>query len=217
MPIRLNNADRESTLNQQSPENPIGAFGLTSQYNLYEPQRTNHYEFRVDQDKLRTKLKGLIPYNTYAEDNAGEILTIATIQAPNFNYTINQIDVSRGNTTIHFAGKPQFQGGSFVFNDFIGAGVKDILLAWQKLAFNIDTEKVGLADDYKMQAYITEYTPDHQKVREWKLYGVWVNNVTADAPNTEGDDKVKVTASVVYDFFKVAYDVTDNGNVTPNA
>ena len=31
MPIRLNNIDRESTFNEQSSENPIGAFGLTSQ------------------------------------------------------------------------------------------------------------------------------------------------------------------------------------------
>lgn len=211
MPIRLNNIDRESTFNEQSPENPIGAFGLTSQYNLYEPQRTNHFEFRADEDHLREKLKGLIPYNTFAEANAGKILTIATINAPAFAYQIGTVDVSRGNTTIHFAGKPQFQGGQFTFNDFIGAGVKDILFAWQKLAFNIDTEKVGLADDYKMNCYVTEYTPDHQKVREWKIYGVWVSQVQADGFAVESSDKVKVTATVVYDYFKMAYDVDNNG------
>lgn len=211
MSIRLNNIDQPSTIGQRANEN-IGAFGLASNYNLYEPQRINHFEFRVDADKLQQKLAGMISYNTYARENAGRTLTIATIQAPDFSYDINTIDVSRGNTTIHYAGKPTYSGGDFVFVDWIGAGVKDILLAWQSLAFNVNTEKVGLAEDYKMQAYVTEYTPDHQKVREWKLYGVWVKSVKADAKNAEGDDKSKVTATVVYDYFKVSYDVDNDEN-----
>ena len=49
MPIRLNNIDQPSTLNEKANEGyPIGAFGLATDYNLYEPQRTNHFEFRVD-------------------------------------------------------------------------------------------------------------------------------------------------------------------------
>jgi hypothetical protein len=98
-----------------------------------------------------------------------------------------------------FAGTPEFDSGSIELNDYIGAGTKDVLMAWQRKSYDVKTEKVGLASDYKMTAYLLEYTPDYQLVRTWKLYGCWISGLSEGGYNHESNDKHAITATIQYD------------------
>ena len=100
---------------------------------------------------------------------------------------------------MHFAGKAEFGDGKLTLNDYIGAGTKDILLAWQKQAYDVKTEKTGLASDYKIDAYLLEYTPEYQLVRTWVIKGCWISGISdADYDHDTADNKT-LDATIVYD------------------
>ena len=94
-----------------------------------------------------------------------------------------------------------FGNGSIPINDYIGVNTKEILLAWQNLSGNVYTEKVGLAEDYKKECYLIEYTPDFQVVRRWILHGCWISGISEDPYSSDnGDSKRTITATIEYDY-----------------
>ena len=196
--IRLNGVDRETTINQVT-DTPMGTYVLADNPNLYQPQETNHFEFVVEglDNILRA---GALGTETNARlANAKEVLRISVSQAFIPHFEQNAIEVKRGNSTVKFAGTPTFNAGEVVLNDYIGADTKAVLMAWQNLSYNVRTDKVGLASDYKKQAWLVEYTPDYQVVRKWILYGCWVSNISESAYNQENNDKNQITATIQYD------------------
>lgn len=185
-----------------------GTYYLTNDPTHYEIQRTNTFEFQVP--GLTTKLTQLgvsIPQNTYALDNADDILKISVAKSFVPHFTQSVIQVKRGNNTMKFAGAPEFTNGQLILNDYIGAGTKDVLMAWQNQSYDVRTEKVGLASDYKMDAYLIEYTPDFQVVRSWKLLGCWISSLTEDDYNYDSAEKHTITATIEYD--KAWIDIDD--------
>jgi hypothetical protein len=80
-------------------------------------------------------------------------------------------------------------------------------MAWQRKVYNSKTEKVGLASDYKLLGYLTEYTPDYQVVRTWKLIGCWISSLSEDGYSHDNSDKNSITCTIEYDWAEV--DVTD--------
>jgi len=198
MPIRINGTDRPSTINQSS-STPIGTYHLAANTNLYEIQRTNNFEFIVtDIDGIsRAGMLGGETNGTIG--NAQEILRLSVSSASVPHFQQAAIEVKRGNSSMKFAGVPQFSSGEIKFNDYIGASAKETLLAWQNLSYNVVTEKVGLASDYKKDCYLIEYTPDYQKVRQWKLHGCWVSELQEDAFDHDTNDKKKITLKIEYD------------------
>lgn len=194
MSIRINGIDKPSTINNPSIT-PHGTYHMADNPNLFEPQRGNNFEFVVtDLDNLTR------PGTDSRIEQAQEILRLSMIGTfvPHFEQGV--IEIRRGNNNLRYAGVPNFNsGGTIKVNDFIGAGTKSILEAWQALSYNVYTEKVGLAGDYKKDCYLIEYTPDYQIVRQWKLRGCWISNITEDEYNAEGNDKHNVTATIQYD------------------
>lgn len=194
--IYLENKFKTSTIHDKS-ENTIGTYYLADRPNYYEPQRSNNFQFYV---KFPEKyFEGLIPQNTYAETNAQEVLRIAVSEASVPHFTNEVITVKRGNNAMKFAGTPSFGEGSIKLEDYIGAGPKDVLLAWQRKVYDVETEKVGLASDYKQNAWLTEYTPDGQVVRTWKLSGCWISGLSEDSYSHESNEKRAITATIQYD------------------
>jgi hypothetical protein len=98
-----------------------------------------------------------------------------------------------------FAGTPTYKDGDIKITDFIGAGSKDLAMAWQRKVYNPDNERVGLASDYKCNATLMELTPDYQVVRTWTLYGAWISGLSEDDYSYEGSDKRELTCSIQYD------------------
>lgn len=189
-------------------EQKIGTYHLADNPQMFEIQRNNTFEFVVtDIDGIRRA--GSLPTdNGAAFGNAQEVLRLSVTKAfvPHFEQEV--VSIKRGNNTLKYAGVPTFQGGECEFHDFIGAETKDILMAWQSLSYDVETETVGSLrnTNYKKKCYLIEYGPDFEKVRTWILYGVWISKLQDTPYSSEDGNKHLVTASFQYDYAKV--DVT---------
>lgn len=187
-----------STVSVKS-EDFIGTYHMAANPNLYEIQRNNNYEFFVPSSNL-TNL--LLPGGdgTLIDSNiAREAIRLSNVSCPIPHYSQSSIEIRRGNTSFKFAGVPSYSAGTVTFNDYIGIDTKQVLLAWQALSFNPETEKVGLASDYKKDAYLIEYTPDYQRVRSWILRGCWISNISETDRSNDSNDKCIITCTIEYD------------------
>lgn len=184
-------------------ESQIGTYHLGENPRLYEPQRTNNFEFVVTNidDILRPGPAGDETDGVFR--NAQEILRISVSSASVPHFSQETLSVKRGNSTIKFAGTPSFSDGEVVFRDYIGANTKEILMAWQNLSYNVYTEKVGALarTNYKKDAYLIEYPPDFaQPIRRWVLHGCWVSNLSEDNYDNENNSLKLVTCTIPYDW-----------------
>ena len=196
--IKINGKNIESTINQTTVED-MGTYVLADNPTLYEPQRSNNFDFVV------TGLDGILRAGALGDEaqailqNAQEVLRIAVDSASVPHFTQEIISINRGNDTIKFAGKITFGEGSLRIKDYIGADSKAVLMAWQNLSGNVRTEKVGHASDYKKDAYLVEYTPDYIPVRRWVLKGCWISGISEDEYNHNTNDARTITATIQYD------------------
>jgi len=159
----------DAPVNTKAGSMARGTYHMADNSHLYEVQRSNNFEFVVffNQDLARAGLVVSESFLSGREYSAQEVLRMSVSEAFIPHFTQNAVEVKRGNTTIKYAGTPEFQGGELTLNDYIGADTKSVLMAWQNLSYNVGTERVGLASDYKKEALLIEYTPDLQQVRQW--------------------------------------------------
>ena len=201
--LQLHGKKLASTLSTPAQES-IGTYYLAENPQFYEPQRGNTFKFYVS--GLEGILGTMFNSSTDGTDE-GNVLSLAVKASSVPQFTIDPISITRGNNQMHFAGKAKFDSGSLVVHDYIGANTKEILLAWQRLAYNVETEKVGLAKDYKKDAYLLEYTPDFQLVRTWRLFGCWVSKVGEGNYDHESADARTMDVTIYYD--KAYIDTSD--------
>lgn len=169
----------------------FGAYHMIGQ-DAWEPQRTNNFEIRFPNlPQLYSIDQGIA-----MPSNASDILTLSTQSVGGLTTNIPAINVSYGNNTIKFAGKPEYTDISIVYRDFIGMQTERILMAWSKLVYNPATEKVGRASIYKQNGYLLEFSPDGTNLKTWQLQGAWPGNVSfGDYSN---DDNSVRTATVTF-------------------
>lgn len=195
--IKIKGVNKESTVSSPSLE-AHSAYALADNPELWEPQRQNNFEFVVsDLDNLVRP--GVDPESENAKfGNAQKLLRLSVLSSSIPHFTQNVISLNRGNTTMKVAGRMEFPEGSLVVRDAIGADTKSILMAWQMKSGNPITGKVGLMSDYYKDAWLIEYTPDYQVVRQWRLKGCWISGLTEDAYNADNDGEKTVTATIQY-------------------
>ena len=181
-------------------DNTYGTYHLADNPALYDPMRNNTFEFVVTGlDKLLRVGADGSEENAYIT-NAQEVLRLSVDSASIPMFTQEVIPVKRGNSTIKFAGTPSFASGSLVVNDWIGADSKSALMAWQNLSYNVKTDRVGNAADYKKDCWLIEYTPDYTKqVRQWQLKGCFISGLSEDAYAMSSDGKKTISATIEYD------------------
>ena len=181
-------------------DNTYGTYHLADNPALYDPMRNKTFEFVVTGlDKLLRVGADGSEENAYIT-NAQEVLRLSVDSASIPMFTQEVIPVKRGNSTIKFAGTPSFASGSLVVNDWIGADSKSALMAWQNLSYNVKTDRVGNAADYKKDCWLIEYTPDYTKqVRQWQLKGCFISGLSEDAYSMSSDGKKTISATIEYD------------------
>lgn len=223
---QLDPAKGEAQFHFNDDRHVFGTYHMADRPDLFEPMRTNNFEFQVEglgrallyaQNKLASDdknylkqyrvenlLKGIIA----STDTPGpgdaelvdELLRMSVEQGFQPHFTQNPIPVKRGNSTLNYAGVPSWGTGQIRVKDFIGLQAKNALMAWQNLSYNVKTERVGLASSYKLDCYISEYTPDYIRVHKWKLYGCWITGLSEGGlDSTNGDSSNQITATICYD------------------
>jgi hypothetical protein len=115
------------------------------------------------------------------------------------HFELEELEYTRGNEKVKFAGKPTFQGGDITVDDIVGVDTKSILLAWQAQAYDVHTGRGGRMKHYKKTCKLMEYTQDYELIREWELRGCWIKSISEDPFDKESDGKRQLTASIVYD------------------
>lgn len=177
----------------------ISAYHLADNPKLFEPQRSNNFDFIVtDIDNIiRSDARDTDTNKTIP--NAQNILHFGVVSSSLPMFTQEVITVNYGNSVMKAAGKPQFSDGTLVVNDYIGADTKSVLMAWQNLSYNVRTDKVGRMADYKKNCYLQEYTPDWQLIRTWRLIGCWVSGLSEDQFSHDSSDKKTISATITFD------------------
>lgn len=190
-----------------SPGKEMGTYHLANNPNMFEIQRSNNFEFIIsDIDGImRAGMEGTEGKNVRNISNAQEIVRLSVTRASVPHFSQSPIEVRRGNSVIKYAGVPSFDSGSLEVNDYIGANARDVLLAWQALSYNVKTEKVGLASQYKKDCYLVEYSPDYQVVRQWRLHGCWISGLSEGDFSAEDNSKKTVSATIQYDRAEIDY------------
>lgn len=184
-----------------------GTYHLAENPKYFEIQRNNNFEFIVtDLDNIMRA--GALGTESNAKiTNAQEMLRLSVSKSFIPHFTQEVVSIKRGNSTLKYAGVPEFKEGSLEFHDFVGADTKAILMAWQNLSYNVDTEIVGsmanAATQYKKNCYLVEYTPDKQPVRTWILYGCWISGIDEGPYSSEDGNKHLITATIQYDRAKI--------------
>lgn len=181
----------------------VGTYHLSDDPSSYEPARDGYFNFIVsDIDgilKPTVDPQGDISASDRIS-NAQEVIKLSVDSSAVPHFSLGQIDIKRGNSTVHYAGTPTFSDGSFTFTDYVGLKTKDVLMAWQALAYDVRNDLGGRAANYKKTCTLIEYTQDYQEVRSWTMVGCWIKDVSEDAYSKEGGDNIrKVTATIVYD------------------
>jgi len=159
----------------------LGTYHMAND-NTFEPQRTNNFELQIT---------GL------GDDGQTITLAVSDFTAPSIE--LGDLTVSYGNNKIHYAGVPNFTGGSVTFNDFIGQRVEKILSDWQKLTYDYSTQKIGWATDYKKVGYIIEYDPSGGSARSWQLVGCWLQQLQL-GQFTQDNQLRKISCNIIYDY-----------------
>lgn len=196
--------------NRGASESKVGGtYHMATNPAFYEPQRANNFEFVVTKINNLTRAGATSNTSTGGKietvngTTAQKILRYSVVSASVPHFTQEPITIRRGNSYLKYAGVPSFPDGKLEIVDYIGADSKSILMAWQNLSYNVKTEKVGLASDYKRDCYLIEYSPDLQVVRRWIMHGCWVSGIEEAPYNSEENAKKTVTATIQYDSAEV--------------
>lgn len=161
----------------------------------WEPQRTNNFELVVE------NLNNIVMANgeVFQCSDAGDriMLSVANFTAPSLE--IERITTQYANNSIKWAGKPNFPDSNVTVNDYIGVEVEQILSAWFRAAYDFDSEKVGLATNYKKTAYLIEYNPQGEDPRVWKMEGCWLASFNLGEWSQDGNAQRQIQATFIYD------------------
>jgi len=171
----------------------------TDTYATYEAARTGFFTLMVPD------LNGIMSVNgkDAISNSAEQAIRLSVTKAKVPHFSLETLEYRRGNDVVKFAGVPTFQEGSIEVEDIVGLDTKSILMAWQGLAYDVNTRKGGRMTAYKRDCTLVEYTQDFEEIRSWKLYGCWVSEVSEDDFDKENDGKRKLTATIQYDRAKM--------------
>ena len=159
-------------------------------------QLTNLYSPDFDPDSGEAKVEDGTRFDGQM---ASDALRLNVLKSSVPNFTITPLEYRRGNDVVKFAGVPTFKDGSITIDDVVGLRTKDILYAWQYLAYNPITRKGGRMKDYKKTCTLIEYTQDYEQIRYWTLYGCFITSIDEDSFDRENDGKRQMTVSISYD------------------
>lgn len=171
---------------------------------LYESAKSNAFDLIISADLNSNLLMEGVDESTATSDDylsdAQEVIRIAVDESFVPHYTMGVTEIKRGNSTIKYASTPTWEAGTIKCTDFVGARVKDYLMAIRNKVYDVSKDVVNLASEYKHDWTLVEYTGDYSKViRSWTLKGCWISQLDEDAFSHDSDGKRAISVTVQYD------------------
>lgn len=163
--------------------------------NEWEPQRTNNFEVIFPNlGQLYT-----IDQSIALPSNASDLLTLSVKSVSYPTTNIDKLKVWYGNTSVNFAGRPEYNDVTIVVNDFIGIQTERIIMGWSKLVFNPKDQTIGWASQYKRDGYLMESSPDGTVVRRTQLRGCFPGNVEPGDFSNDNNDLREIQFTLYVD------------------
>lgn len=191
--------------NQTPLTNNPSAYHISQNKVEYNPQRKANFTLIIDFGEDPLLRVGSDLGSTEDEDlirpevaQNQVILALKSCDTPNVN--LGDVQISRGNSVIKYAGKPTFDDMSFVAYDYIGGEVKDVLLAWQNQAYNSKYDFIGNAKSYKKHAQLLQLTPNGTMVKYWDIEGCWPKTVEPGDYDYTADEAQEVNCTLSIDW-----------------
>lgn len=103
----------------------------------------------------------------------GEIIRLNVIDVTLPDISIGEITLKHGNDRVKVAGAPDVGDVSITVHDVIGADTEQVLWGWFSLVYDVRSQMMGLAVDYKKEALLYQLAPDGSSVRTWQCVGLW--------------------------------------------
>lgn len=197
----------------------LGTYHISQNIQNYESARSNFFTLIIED------LGDLVyPQFSYTGENADneyvtgkgsnrsaqDVIKLSVNKSFVPHFDLGVIEVKRGNSVVKFADTPTWQSGTLDFQDFVGLEIKNVLMAWQALAYDVNTDTQGRAGSwedstgvthqgYKHDCRLVEYTPDHQQVRYWDLKGCWISSITESPFDIEASGSRQISITLQYD------------------
>ena len=187
----------------------LTAAHISANPSMYEAARSSFFTLTIDglENLSRAAYGGKDEVIAGEGYTAQSSLTLSVTEAAVPHFSLGQLEYRRGNEVVKFAGLPTFDENEIKLDDILGLETKNILMAWQGLAYNIETRKGGRMADYKKEAVLCEYTQDYELIRSWTLYGCWISKISEDNFNkaSGNDDKRTLSVTLQYDRAEMTY------------
>lgn len=198
-------------------KNRLGTYHISADIQNYESARSNFFSLLIeDLDDL------LYPQFSYTGENAEneyvtsknrsgqEVIKLSVNKTFVPHFKLGYIEVKRGNSVVKFTDTPTWESGTIALQDFVGLETKNVLMAWQALAYDVVSDTQGRAGDwvdsdgvkhrgYKRDCTLIEYTPDHQQIRYWKLIGCWISSITESDFEVDATGAREISITLEYD------------------
>jgi len=112
----------------------------------------------------------------------------------------NEVIVIRmGNSQIKLPGAGSFSNSEMTLLDSVSLDTEKTIADWRNEVWHSKTHKIGQAINFKKDATITEFTPDGEVGRIWKLEGVWPSAFRPGELSAENSDVKKISVTLEYD------------------
>ena len=190
---------------------PFGAYHLSANPDLYQPQVANNFKFVFpDFGPLLKEGKTEDEPDAFIYD-VPNTLSVSLISTDVPSYQQGVISIRRGNSVAKYAGTIEWNTLSMSFNSFEGAHTKDAVMAWKALSYNVKKDIVACLDNtdtpYKQTCYLLEYSPDYRLQRTWKIINAFPTTVTFSGYSNESrDTPVTINLTLAYDRAEIVYD-----------
>lgn len=209
----------------------LGTYHISSDIQNYESARSNFFQLLVeDFSDLQKQDGGHLPENDLiypqfsytGENEPNEWITNSKGRTPQEviklsvnkmfvpHFSLGQVEIRRGNSVVKFTDVPTWDSGTIELQDFVGLETKNVLMAWQALAYDVVSDTQGRAGDwqdengvwhrgYKRKCTLVEYTPDWEQIRYWELIGCWISNITESNFEVDGQGGRSLSITLQYD------------------
>lgn len=152
----------------------------------YEPQRVNNNMLLIDYDN--------------------DVMRMSLNTFPIPKITLGQLEVGLMNEKKKFPGLPTFEDLTIVYIDYADKDVAKWVWEWQQQAYDWKTGQIGTAARCKRNGYVQQFDPEGERVREYRLIGMFPTNVDPGDADLAGEDYHRINLMLSVD---KAYPVID--------
>lgn len=202
--------------------NKLGTYHISQELQSYETARSSFFSLIIDANEFDDLI---YVDNSYTGDNdvndyvsgtdynlrsASDVIRLSVNKVFVPHFKVGVYEVKRGNSSVKFADTPTWDSGTIEVQDFVGLHTKDVLMAWQALAYDVNSDTQGRAGDwtdsdgvfhkgYKKRATLVEYNPQFEEIRHWDLIGCWISGITESEFEKDSSGGRTISAQLEFD------------------